>query len=79
MFVMSVNTVNQKGMIYANHGKGIGTQVDGAFIAFMSLHVKKVYIVFQTKYRIRSSYDKPLACAHHGVSKIQVDSGDAQL
>ncbi len=32
---MSVNTVNQKTIIYATIQKGIGTQVDGAFTNYV--------------------------------------------
>lgn len=51
MFVMSVNTVNQKTIIYATIEKVLEHKLM-AHLLIMSLHVKKVCIIFQTKYRI---------------------------
>ena len=51
MFVMSVNTVNQKTIIYATIEKVLEHKLM-AHLLIMSLHVKKVCIIFQMKYRI---------------------------
>ncbi|KOZ15869.1 hypothetical protein ACP61_28065 [Escherichia coli] len=51
IFVMSVNTVNQKTIIYATIEKVLEHKLM-AHLLIMSLHVKKVCIIFQTKYRI---------------------------
>ena len=51
MFVMSVNTVNQKTIIYATIEKVLEHKLM-AHLLIMSLHVKKVCIIFQTKCRI---------------------------
>ncbi len=61
-----------------NHRKGIGTQVDGAFNYVIAR--EEVFIIFQTKSAYQSAaMTEPLACAHHGVSKIQVNSGDVAV
>ncbi|HHQ5045155.1 TPA: zinc-binding dehydrogenase [Staphylococcus aureus] len=62
-----------------NHRKGIGTQVDGAFTNYViareeSLHHIPDEVSYQSAAMI-----EPLACAHHGVSKIQVNSGDVAV
>lgn len=62
-----------------NHRKGIGTQVDGAFTNYViareeSLHHIPGEVSYQS-----AAMTEPLACAHHGVSKIQVNSGDVAV
>ncbi len=62
-----------------NHRKGIGTQVDGAFTNYViareeSLHHIPDEVLYQS-----AAMTEPLACAHHGVSKIQVNSGDVAV
>lgn len=62
-----------------NHRKGIGTQVDGAFTNYViareeSLHRIPDEVSYQSE-----AMTEPLACAHHGVSKIQVNSGDVAV
>lgn len=62
-----------------NYRKGIGTQVDGAFTNYViareeSLHHIPDEVLYQS-----AAMTEPLACAHHGVSKIQVNSGDVAV
>lgn len=62
-----------------NYRKGIGTQVDGAFTNYVIAREESLHhIPDEVSYR-SAAMTEPLACAHHGVSKIQVNSGDVAV
>ena len=59
-----------------NHRKGIGTQVDGAFTNYVIAREESLHHIPDEVSYQSAAMTEPLACAHHGVSKIQVNSGD---
>lgn len=62
-----------------NHRKGIGTQVDGAFTNYVIAREESLHhIPDEVSYQSAAMTER-LACAHHGVSKIQVNSGDVAV
>lgn len=56
--------------------KGIGTQVDGAFTNYVIAREESLHHIPDEVSYQSAAMTEPLACAHHGVSKIQVNSGD---
>lgn len=62
-----------------NHRKGIGTQVDGAFTNYVIAREESLHHIPDEVSYHSAAMTEPLACAHHGVSKIQVNSGDVAV
>ncbi|SUL31166.1 sorbitol dehydrogenase [Staphylococcus aureus] len=62
-----------------NHRKGIGTQVDGAFTNYVIAREESLHHIPDEVSYQSAAMTEPLACAHHGVSKIQVNSGDVAV
>lgn len=62
-----------------NHRKGIGTQVDGAFTNYVIAREESLHHIPDEVSYQSVAMTEPLACAHHGVSKIQVNSGDVAV
>lgn len=62
-----------------NHRKGIGTQVDGAFTNYVIAREESLHHIPDAVSYQSAAMTEPLACAHHGVSKIQVNSGDVAV
>lgn len=62
-----------------NHRKGIGTQVDGAFTNYVIAREESLHHIPDEVSHQSAAMTEPLACAHHGVSKIQVNSGDVAV
>ncbi|HCY3007313.1 TPA: zinc-binding dehydrogenase [Staphylococcus aureus] len=62
-----------------NHRKGIGTQVDGAFTNYVIAREESLHHIPDKVSYQSAAMTEPLACAHHGVSKIQVNSGDVAV
>lgn len=62
-----------------NHRKGIGTQVDGAFTNYVIAREESLHHIPDEVSYQSTAMTEPLACAHHGVSKIQVNSGDVAV
>ncbi len=62
-----------------NYRKGIGTQVDGAFTNYVIAREESLHHIPDEVSYQSVAMTEPLACAHHGVSKIQVNSGDVAV
>ncbi|MDN8958275.1 zinc-binding dehydrogenase [Staphylococcus aureus] len=62
-----------------NHRKGIGTQVDGAFTNYVIAREESLHHIPDEVSYQSAAMTELLACAHHGVSKIQVNSGDVAV
>ncbi|WP_337118539.1 zinc-binding dehydrogenase [Staphylococcus aureus] len=62
-----------------NYRKGIGTQVDGAFTNYVIAREESLHHIPDEVSYQSAAMAEPLACAHHGVSKIQVNSGDVAV
>ena len=62
-----------------NYRKGIGTQVDGAFTNYVIAREESLHHIPDEVSYQSAAMTEPLACAHHGVSKIQVNSGDVAV
>ncbi|HIA6709008.1 TPA: zinc-binding dehydrogenase [Staphylococcus aureus] len=62
-----------------NHRKGIGTQVDGAFTNYVIAREESLHHIPDEVSYQSAAMTEPLVCAHHGVSKIQVNSGDVAV
>ncbi|HEB2245897.1 TPA: zinc-binding dehydrogenase [Staphylococcus aureus] len=62
-----------------NHRKGIGTQVDGAFTNYVIAREESLHHIPDEVSYQSAAMTEPLTCAHHGVSKIQVNSGDVAV
>lgn len=62
-----------------NHRKGIGTQVDGAFTNYVIAREESLHHIPDEVSYQSAAMTESLACAHHGVSKIQVNSGDVAV
>ncbi len=74
-----MNTVNQKTIIYATIEKVLKTQVDGAFTNYVIAREETLHHIPDEVSYQSAAMTAPLACAHHGVSKIQVNSGDVAV
>ncbi|SUK04768.1 sorbitol dehydrogenase [Staphylococcus agnetis] len=59
-----------------NHRKGIGTQIDGAFTNYVIAREESVHHIPDNVSDKAAAFTEPLACAYHGVSKLDVKTGD---
>lgn len=57
----------------------VGTQVDGAFTNYVIAREESLHHIPDEVSYQSAAMTEPLACAHHGVSKIQVNSGDVAV
>lgn len=59
-----------------NHRKGLGTQQNGGFTQYLVARAASVHRIPDNVSYKAASMTEPLACAHHAVSKIEIQPGD---
>lgn len=58
------------------HRKGIGSQVDGGFAKYLVARKESVHLLPENVDYRSAAMTEPLACTHHGISKVDIKPGD---